>query len=434
MRKTQRTLKAPVRFSGPGLFTGAPATLVVEPAAPDTGLVFVRTDLPGEPRIDAVPDNVTSKVRRTALAAGNAEVETVEHLLSALYGLGVDNATIKIDASEIPHADGSAKTWVELLTKSGFDDQAEPRRVVILKEPVAVSDKDAHLVAFPSDAGLSITYSLNYPGTPIGSQEFSLSVDEESFTREIAPARTFCLQSEAEALQQQGLGRGGTTANTLVVGKDGPIDNKLRWPDEYVRHKILDLVGDLSLLGGSLRAKVIAVGSGHGTNARLVRRIQEFQGGPGTGRMKRDASVLDVREIEKILPHRYPMLLIDRVIEMDGYKRAVGIKNVTYNEPFFQGHFPGQPIMPGVLQLEAMAQLAGALLMRKAESQASVAVLLAMDGVRLRKNVTPGDQLRIEVETIRLKARTAEIAAKATVDGQVACEANMRFMLLDSSG
>jgi len=434
MRKTQRTLKGPVKFSGPGLFTGAPATLVVEPAAPDTGLVFVRTDLPGEPRIDAVPDNVTSKVRRTALSSGNAEVETVEHLLSALYGLGVDNATIKIDASEIPHADGSAKMWVELLSKTGFDDQGEPRRVVILKEPVAVSDKDAHLVAFPSDAGLSITYSLNYPGTPIGAQEFSLSVDEESFAREIAPARTFCLQSEAEALQQQGLGRGGTTANTLVVGKDGPIDNKLRWPDEYVRHKILDLVGDLSLLGGSLRAKVIAVGSGHGTNARLVRRIQEFQGGPGTGRLRRDPSVLDVREIEKILPHRYPMLLIDRVIEMDGYKRAVGIKNVTYNEPFFQGHFPGQPIMPGVLQLEAMAQLAGALLMRKAESQASVAVLLAMDGVRLRKNVTPGDQLRIEVETVRLKARTAEIVARATVDGQVACEANMRFMLLDSTG
>jgi len=434
MRKTQRTLKGPVKFSGPGLFTGAPATLVVEPAAPDTGLVFVRTDLPGEPRIDAVPDNVTSKVRRTALSSGNAEVETVEHLLSALYGLGVDNATIKIDASEIPHADGSAKMWVELLSKTGFDDQGEPRRVIILKEPVAVSDKDAHLVAFPSDAGLSITYSLNYPGTPIGAQEFSLSVDEESFAREIAPARTFCLQSEAEALQQQGLGRGGTTANTLVVGKDGPIDNKLRWPDEYVRHKILDLVGDLSLLGGSLRAKVIAVGSGHGTNARLVRRIQEFQGGPGTGRLRRDPSVLDVREIEKILPHRYPMLLIDRVIEMDGYKRAVGIKNVTYNEPFFQGHFPGQPIMPGVLQLEAMAQLAGALLMRKAESQASVAVLLAMDGVRLRKNVTPGDQLRIEVETVRLKARTAEIVARATVDGQVACEANMRFMLLDSAG
>jgi UDP-3-O-[3-hydroxymyristoyl] N-acetylglucosamine deacetylase/3-hydroxyacyl-[acyl-carrier-protein] dehydratase len=434
MRKNQRTLKAPIKFSGPGLFTGTPANLVIEPAPAGSGLAFVRTDLPGQPRIDVIADNVTSKVRRTALSAGAAEVETVEHLLSALYGLGVDNALIKIDASEIPHADGSAKTWVDLLSGTGFDDQEEARRFITLKEPVAVSEKDAHLVAFPNDAGLSITYSLNYPGTAIGAQEFSLSVDENTFSREIAPARTFCLESEAEALQKQGLGKGGTTSNTLVVGASGPIDNKLRFPDEYVRHKILDLIGDLAMLGATLRAKVIAVGSGHGTNARLVRRIQETIGGPGTTRVRRDASLLDVREIEKILPHRYPMLLIDRVIEMDGYKRAVGIKNVTYNEPFFQGHFPGQPIMPGVLQIEAMAQLAGALLMRKADTQASVAVLLALDGVRLRKNVTPGDQLRIEVETVRLKARTAEISARATVDGQIACEANMRFMLLDSAG
>jgi UDP-3-O-[3-hydroxymyristoyl] N-acetylglucosamine deacetylase/3-hydroxyacyl-[acyl-carrier-protein] dehydratase len=434
MRKTQRTLKEPIRFAGPGLFTGVSASLVIEPAAAGAGLAFVRTDLEGQPRIDVSPDNVTSKVRRTALANGTAEVETVEHLLSALYGLGVDNATIKIDSSEIPHADGSAKTWVELLSKAGFDDQEEPRRLVTLKEPVAVSEKDAHLVAFPNDAGLSITYSLNYPGTPIGAQEFTVAVDESTFAREIAPARTFCLQSEAEALQKQGLGKGGTTSNTLVVGPDGPIDNKLRWPDEYVRHKILDLIGDLSMLGGSLRAKVIAVGSGHSVNAKLVRRIQDSGSGPATSRLRRDTPLLDVREIEKILPHRYPMLLIDRVIEMDGYKRAVGIKNVTYNEPFFQGHFPGQPIMPGVLQLEAMAQLAGALLMRRAETQAAVAVLLAMDAVRLRKNVVPGDQLRIEVDTVRLKARTAEITARATVDGQLACEANMKFMLLDSTG
>ena len=434
MRKTQRTLKAPIRFAGPGLFTGIPAKLLVEPAPADSGLAFVRTDLPGQPRIAVSPDNVTSKVRRTALAAGEAEVETVEHLLSALYGLGVDNATIKLDAGEIPHADGSAQTWVDLLNQAGFEDQAESRRVLTLKEPVAVSDKDAHLVAFPNDAGLAVDYSLNYPGTAIGAQQLKIQLDEESFTREIAPARTFCLVSEAEALQKQGLGRGGTTANTLVVGPHGPIDNRLRWPDEYVRHKILDLVGDLALLGASLRATVIAVGSGHGMNAQLVRRIRDSVEGSGTARLRRESSLLDVREIEKILPHRYPMLLIDRVIEMDGYKRAVGIKNVTYNEPFFQGHFPGQPIMPGVLQIEAMAQLAGALLMRKAGTQASVAVLLALDGVRLRRNVTPGDQLRIEVETLKLKARTAEIAARATVDGQVACEATMRFMLLDAAG
>jgi len=434
MRKVQRTLKAPITFSGAGLFSGAQARLSVEPAPANSGLTLVRTDLPGEPRIAVTPENVTTKVRRTALAVGPAEVETVEHLLSALYGLEVDNATIKVDAPEIPHGDGSAKTWVDLVNQAGFEEQGEARRVFTLKEPVAVSEKEAHIVAFPNETGLAITYSLSYPGTPIGSQQFTVAVDAATFAREIAPARTFCLLSEAEALQKQGLGKGGTTANTLVVGPEGPIDNKLRWPDEYVRHKILDLLGDLAILGGSLRATVIAVGSGHGTNAQLVRRIREAVEGSATGRLKKEGSLLDVREIEKILPHRYPMLLIDRVIEMDGYKRAVGIKNVTYNEPFFQGHFPGQPIMPGVLQIEAMAQLAGALLMRKGDSPGGVAVLLAIDGVRLRKNVVPGDQLRIEVETLKLKARTAEIAARATVDGQVVCEANMRFMLLDSSG
>lgn len=434
MRKTQRTLKGPITFAGPGLFTGTQASMVVEPAEAGSGLAFVRTDLPGQPRIEVSPDNVTNKVRRTALAVGTAEVETVEHLLSALYGLGVDNALIKIDASEIPHADGSAKTWVEMLSAAGFDDQQEPRRLVTLKEPVAVSDRDAHLVAFPNDGGLTISYSLNYPGTAIGAQDYTLAVDEESFAREIAPARTFCLESEAEALRKQGLGSGGTTSNTLVVGPNGPIDNTLRFPDEYVRHKILDLIGDLSMLGGSLRAKVIAVGSGHGTNAQLVRRIQEAGAGPGTTRARRDGALLDIRQIEKTLPHRYPFLLIDRVIEMDGYKRAVGIKNVTYNEPFFQGHFPGTPIMPGVLQIEAMAQLAGALLMRRADTEARLAALIALDGVRLRKNVTPGDQLRIEVETLRLKGSTAEIFGRAMVDGQVACEANMKFILMDSKG
>jgi len=432
MRKTQRTLKGPVRFSGTGLFTGAAGMLVIEPAPPNSGLVIVRTDLPGSPSIPVAPDSVTSRVRRTALAAGDAEVETVEHLLSALAGVGVDNATIKINAPEIPNADGSAATWVQLLTQAGFEDQAEPRRVITLKEPVAVSEKDAHIVAFPNDNGLTINYSLSYPNTPIGSQQLTLSIDEESYAREIAPARTFCLLSEAEALQKQGLGKGGTTANTIVVGPNGPIDNKLRWPDEYVRHKILDLIGDLSILGGTLRATVIAVGSGHNANSQLVRRIRESVDGSSTARARKEGALLDIREIEKIIPHRYPMLLIDRVIEMDGYKRAVGIKNVTRNEPYFQGHFPGQPIMPGVLQIEAMAQLAGALLMRKGESQARVAVLLGLNDVKLRRNVVPGDQLRIEIETTKLKARTAEILGRATVDGQIACEAILRFMILDS--
>ncbi len=430
MRKIQRTIKTPVEFSGAGLFTGVPSTFRIEPAIAGSGLAFIRTDLPGTPRISVEPDHIAPKFRRTALASGDAEVETVEHLLSALVGSGVDNADIRVNAAELPHADGSVRPWTDLIAKAGFEEQGEPRRIYSLREAVAVSEKGAHVVALPSDTGLSVHYTLDYPGTPIGRQELHVVLDEETYLRDIAGARTFCLQHEAEALRNQGLAKGGTSANTLVVGPQGPIENTLRWPDEYVRHKILDLLGDLAILGGPLRAHIIAVGSGHTANLRLVQRIREVVDGRTTARRK-EGALLDVREIEKILPHRYPFLMIDKVTEMDGYKRAVGIKNVTINEPFFQGHFPGRPIMPGVLQIEAMAQLAGALLMRKADKQGQVAVLLGMDNVKLRRNVVPGDQLRVEVETLKFKARSGEVFARASVDGQVAAEALLKFMILD---
>jgi UDP-3-O-[3-hydroxymyristoyl] N-acetylglucosamine deacetylase/3-hydroxyacyl-[acyl-carrier-protein] dehydratase len=259
-----------------------------------------------------------------------------------------------------------------------------------------------------------------------------LPVDDATYAKEICSARTFCLESEAQAFVAQGLGKGANPDNTIVVGKDGP-NIPLRYPDEFVRHKVLDLLGDLTSLGVALRAHVVGVRSGHTTNLQLVKRLADFIDQEDGTKVRKNESLLDVREIEKILPHRFPFLLIDRVVEMDGYRRAVGIKNVTYNEPYFTGHFPGQPLMPGVLQLEAMAQLAGVLLMRKGDNQAKVAVLLALDGVKLRKGVVPGDQLRIEVETIKVKARTGEVMGRATVDGQLVAEAQMKFMLMDSA-
>jgi UDP-3-O-[3-hydroxymyristoyl] N-acetylglucosamine deacetylase/3-hydroxyacyl-[acyl-carrier-protein] dehydratase len=286
-------------------------------------------------------------------------------------------------------------------------------------------------VALPNEGGLTVSYSLNYPDTRIGQQHFTLEMTDESYTKLISPARTFCLQSEAEAFLQQGLGKGANYQNTVVWGPDGPIENTLLFPDEAVRHKILDLMGDLATLGAGLRAHVVALKSGHNTNLRLVKKISAAFSEDSRFPEKIGNTLLDAREISKILPHRYPFLLIDKVIELDGYRRAVGIKNVSCNEPFFQGHFPGQPIMPGVLQIEAMAQLAGILLMRKSDNQAKVAVLLSLDGVKLRKSVVPGDQLRIEVETIKVKARTGEVFARATVDGQLVTEATMKFMLMD---
>ena len=429
MNKNQNTIKHSVELEGVGLFSGHPARLRLRPAPPNSGIVFVRTDQPNAPRLPVTPETVLSKFRRSGVAnEEGVEVETIEHLLSALGGLGVDNVEIDISGPEVPNPDGCSQAFVELIRKGEIVELSEPRRVFAVREAVSVTENDASIVALPGEQQLTVSYSMNYSGTPIGKQHFTMDVNDASYSEEIAPARTFCFESEAQAFLQQGLGKGANTQNTVVVGRDGPIDTQLRWPDEFVRHKVLDLIGDLTSLGGQLRAHVVAIKSGHGTNLKLLKKLaQAFEGGGE----RRPQTLLDVREIAKILPHRYPFLLVDKVLEMEGYRRAVGIKNVTFNEPFFQGHFPGEPIMPGVLQIEAMAQLAGVLLMRKADNQAKIAVLLSLDGVKLRKSVVPGDQLRIEVETVKVKSRTGEVFGRVTVDGALVAEANMKFMLMD---
>ena len=435
MKKNQRTLARPADIEGVGLFTGAPVKVRLVPAPAGAGLSFIRTDLPGRPRLPVSPETVTSKQRHSAVTGDQGEVETPEHLLSALTGLEIDNLEIEINASELPNADGSSLPYVEAIQRAGISEQAEPKKAHVVREAISVVDGDTSIIALPAAGdGLTVSYTMDYPG--IGRQHFTADISAETYPKLVAPARTFCTQAEAEALLSQGLGKGGTYQTSLVFGPDGPLQNTLRFPDEPVRHKVLDLLGDLAALGASLRAHVVAVKSGHAANLKLVRKIaaafENAGGGQATGRPA-GGTLLDVREIAKILPHRFPFLLIDKVVELDGYHRAVGIKNVTYNEPFFQGHFPGQPLMPGVLQLEAMAQLAGVLLMRKSDNQAKVAVLLSLDGVKLRKGVIPGDQLRIEVETIKVKARTGEVFARATVDGALVAEANMKFMLMDGT-
>lgn len=430
MRKNQRTIQKPAELEGTGLFTGSAGKVRVQPAPANAGITFIRTDLPNRPRLPVTPDTVTSKFRRSAVTGENAEIETIEHLMSACGGLEIDNLEVEVNAAELPNIDGSSQPWVNLLRGAGIVDLPDPKKVYVVRETISVSDNEAQIVALPNDTGLTVSYSLNYPNTPIGQQHYTLEMTDETYAKMISPARTFCLQSEAEAFIQQGLGKGATYQSTVVWGPNGPIENTLRFPDEPVRHKIVDLMGDLATLGAGLRAHVVAIKSGHNTNMRLVKKIAASFNEAGQVSSKPGGTLLDVREIAKILPHRYPFLLVDKVIELDGYRRAVGIKNVSFNEPFFQGHFPGQPIMPGVLQIEAMAQLAGVLLMRKSENQAKVAVLLSLDGVKLRKSVVPGDQLRLEVETIKIKARTGEVFARATVDGQLVAEANMKFMLM----
>lgn len=428
----QRTIKDPVEFEGPGLFSGKTGRVRLTPAPPNTGIVFVRTDLPLRPRIEVTPETLREDRRNTRVANEAASVDTVEHLLSALNGLGIDNCEIEMTGVEVPVGDGSSRTFVEMIRQAGVIESQEPRQEIRITEPVSVMDGGASVVALPDDRGLHISYTIDYPHPLVGRQHIAIDIDEATYAEKIAGARSFCLQAEAEELRRNNLGLGGTPENTIVLGENGVLETELRFPDEFVRHKVLDLIGDLAALGPGLQAHIVAVKSGHKLNHSLVRRLAKVSEMPEMGRGT--DTLLDVREIWKILPHRYPFLMIDRVIEMDGYRKAVGIKNVTVNEPFFPGHFPQQPIMPGVLILEAMAQLAGALLLRKSENAKKLPVLLSLESVKFRKNVTPGDQLVITTEVLRLKPRTGEVHGRAMVAGQLAAEAVMKFMIIDQSG
>ncbi|MBI4615165.1 MAG: UDP-3-O-[3-hydroxymyristoyl] N-acetylglucosamine deacetylase [Planctomycetes bacterium] len=428
MKESQKTIRRPLEFEGVGLHTGEYCHVRLKPAKPDTGIVFIRADLPDKPRIRAQIENLSPRLRRTSLRNGTAEVQTVEHLMATLCGLAIDNLEVEMTASEVPGADGSCKPFLDLIQDGEIEDLKVESIPVDLEEPVSVVEEDATVVALPAREGLTISYTLDYDVPSMKGQFISIKVTRDSFAREIAPARTFCLYSEVERLRAMGLGKGANYDNTLVVDEKGVINNTLRFPDEFVRHKVLDLIGDLYLLGRRLNAHVIATKSGHPANAGLVKQIVERK----KAWESRAENQLDIREIQKILPHRFPFLLIDRIVEMDGYKKAVGIKNVTINEPFFMGHWPGRPVMPGVLQLEAMAQLAGVLLLRKVENDGKLAIMLSIDRVKFRKVVVPGDQLRLEAYTVRLKARTGKVNARAFVGNEQVAEAQFKFMLVDA--
>ncbi len=431
----QHTLARPVSIRGRGLLLGEETTATIEPAGVGEGITFERVDLEPSVRIQAIVDNAVDRARRTTLRSGDTTVETVEHLLSALAGLGVDNANIKLDGAEVPSGDGSALPFVEPILEAGLVEQDAPRRIYRVVEPVLLQDDHAMIAAFPSEeAGLHIVYDLDYGGETkrIARQTQSFSSGNGSYITELAPARTYSLREEAEALQSAGMCTHLTPADVLVIGDDGPIENTYRFENEPVRHKVLDLIGDLSLAGGAVEGRVVASRSGHSLNRRLCRAIVEQAALQHRRETIRSGKVMDVRTIQRIMPHRYPMLLVDRVVEMDKDQRAVGIKNVTINEPFFQGHYPGTPIMPGVLVVEAMAQLGGLLMSRKLEHTGKIAVLLSLDRVKLRHPVAPGDQLVMEAVSIRAGKRTASLQCRGWVGSKLAAEAQVRFMMVDA--
>jgi UDP-3-O-[3-hydroxymyristoyl] N-acetylglucosamine deacetylase/3-hydroxyacyl-[acyl-carrier-protein] dehydratase len=421
---SRRTLAAEAAIQGTGLHSGRKASARCLAAEPGQGIVFRRVDLPGSPVIPARLSQVRSTERRTALGEGDRTVETVEHLLAAAAALQIDDLTVELDGPEPPIGDGSFAPYLDALRAAGTAEQPGEPVVYRVTAPFYLSEGESSYVVAPA-ASLRLTTTIEWAHPLIGRQAGSFDITPDGFARELAPARTFGFLREAEALRGRGLALGADLDSTLVLTEDGLVGGELRWPDEFVRHKAGDIVGDLALVGGRIQAHIVATRPSHQGNIALARWLQR------TG--QRDGgTVMDIGRILDVIPHRYPMLLVDRIIEVEGTRRIVGIKNVTINEPFFQGHFPGHPIMPGVLIIEAMAQVGGMLLLGTIEDpDQKVVYFMSLDNVKFRRPVLPGDQLRCELEMLQNRGRTCRMKGVAYVDGNVVAEAEMMARVVD---
>jgi UDP-3-O-[3-hydroxymyristoyl] N-acetylglucosamine deacetylase/3-hydroxyacyl-[acyl-carrier-protein] dehydratase len=419
--------KAVVR--GTGLHTGAATEATFLPAPAGRGIVFRRTDLAGTPEVPARLTEVEAVERRTAIGRGEATIHTVEHLLAAVAAHEIDDLTIELSGPEPPILDGSVLPYFEALAKAGPTDVGGDPVVLSVQAPFTVTEGDSAYIVAPAKA-LRLTVTIEWPHPLIGRQTGTYDLTAAAFAAELAPARTFGFTSEVAQLQAKGLIKGASAANAIVLDERGIANGgTLRWPDEFVRHKAADIVGDLALTGARIRAHVVATRPSHGGNVALARALARAGKRTGGGE-----PVMDISRIMNYLPHRYPFLLVDRVLEVEGNKRIVGLKNVTINEPFFQGHFPGHPIMPGVLIIEAMAQVGGMLLMSHFEGQNfenKVVYFMSLDNVKFRRPVVPGDQIRFELEMLQFRGKTCKMKGAGYVDGQVVAEAEMMAMVVD---
>ncbi len=448
----QHTIREAVRFSGIGLHGGERVTMAFLPAPPNSGIRFRRVDLQGGPEIEARLENVTETSRSTTLGKGNVKVQTVEHVLAAFAGMGVDNAVVELDAPEPPIADGSAREYTRMLEQAGAVPQGEPRESFVVAEPIELVTGETVMSVFPHDRLRITCTSADKQGRY--TQLHSIELTREQWIRELSAARTFCFFEELEYLFKNGLIRGGSLENAVVIRDDAVLTTEpLRYPNEFVRHKILDILGDLYLLGRPLQGHIVAVKPSHAVNCELARQLvaqqrrldaamQAFTPPPAPSRTPDepeaagegsvgDGTTLDIEQVLKTLPHRYPFLMVDRITSIAGNK-ITGIKNVTANEPYFQGHFPGHPIMPGVLQLEAIAQVAGILMLRQAENARRLAYFMSAEEVKWRSPVRPGDVLTIQVEMVRARGKIGKAKGQCLVDGQVVSEALVTFMLIES--
>jgi UDP-3-O-[3-hydroxymyristoyl] N-acetylglucosamine deacetylase/3-hydroxyacyl-[acyl-carrier-protein] dehydratase len=413
--------------SGTGLHTGAATVATFLPAPAGSGVVFRRSDLPGRPEVPARLNEVEAVERRTALGKGATTIHTVEHLLAAVAAYEIDDLIVEVTGPEPPILDGSVLPYFEALGRAGPVEVGGEASVLTIQAPFTVTEGDASYVVAPAKA-LRLTVTIEWPHPLIGRQAGTFDISAEAFARDLAPARTFGFTSEVEQLKAKGLIQGATADNAIVLDERGIANGgRLRWPDEFLRHKAADIVGDLALTGSRVRAHIVATRPSHSGNVALARAL--LRAGKRSG-----APAIDIGRIMDVLPHRYPFLLVDRILEVEGDKRIVGLKNVTINEPFFQGHFPGHPIMPGVLIIEAMAQVGGMLLLAHFEGQNiedKVVYFMSLDEVKFRRPVLPGDQIRFELEMLAFRGRTCRMKGVAFVDGQVVAEAVMMASVVD---
>ena len=433
------TIANPAALEGVGLHLGKPCRLTFNPAPSGNGITLRRTDIPGAPAFSATVDQVSASERRTQLGAGKNTVHTVEHVLAAVSALGIDDLVIEMDGPEPPILDGSAAAFFEALKTSGLASLEGHPEILVLTEPVRIIDGESVYEAFPSNA-LDLDVTIEFPHPRIARQSMKVRVSADSFETELARARTFGFVHEVDWLRSRGLIKGASAENAIVLDEADVVSGPLRWPDEFVRHKTLDCVGDIALAGAHVHARIVALKPSHRGTVTLVRELRrsgQIQSGNGkAGRMSKaeggKKGVYEIEDIMRVLPHRYPFLLVDRILEIEENKRVVGIKNVTINEPFFQGHFPGHPIMPGVLIVEAMAQVGGMLLLGTLEEpDTKVVYFMSIDNIKFRKPVRPGDQLVFEVEMVQVRGKIAKTRGVARVDGEIVAEAEMAAMVRD---
>jgi UDP-3-O-[3-hydroxymyristoyl] N-acetylglucosamine deacetylase/3-hydroxyacyl-[acyl-carrier-protein] dehydratase len=433
----QTTVAHAQTVKGHALHTGNDVTLTVKPAAAGTGFIFKRTDLADEPTVAAHIDHVKQVERATTLGEGSVKIHTVEHLLSALRGFGIDNALIELNANEPPIGDGSGRIFAELLERAGKAELDAPLSEYELTEPVRVTGRDGgYIIAWPSDRFEISCTNANHLGKH--TQFRTWNPETGNYAKDIAQARTFVFYEEVQPLMEKGLIKGGSLENAVVIRGDAILSREpLRYEDEFVRHKILDIIGDLSLFPVRLKAHIYAVKPSHALNVELAREIykhykhRQAQRAPAEG-MPVGEGAMDAADIMKVLPHRHPFLLVDRILGFEGTTRVIGQKAVTMNEPFFPGHFPGHPVMPGVLQVEAMAQVASILLFKNTGVGGKIGYFMSADKVKWRKPVLPGDTLIIEVEMTKFRGKVAKATGVCRVKNDIVSEAELMFGIVDA--